>query len=127
MDEREDVIFLIIFLHSLPPFFPFLLPPFPPFIPHKTAMLKNYLKIAIRNLTRNKIFSVINIAGLSLGLTCCMLIVLYTKDEVSFDRFQANKDHLYRVMVTSRTNMKPAHSGVLMPSTGLLSSRIFPM
>jgi putative ABC transport system permease protein len=65
-------------------------------------MLKNYFKIAVRNLTRNKVFSVINIAGLSLGLTCCMLIVLYTKDEVSFDRFQENKDQLYRVMVTSQ-------------------------
>lgn len=63
-------------------------------------MLKNYLKIAIRNLTRNKVFSVINIAGLSLGLTCCMLIVLYTKDEVSFDRFQENKNQLYRIKVT---------------------------
>jgi hypothetical protein len=41
----------------------------------------------------------INIAGLSLGLTCCMLIVLYTKDEVSFDRFQAHKDQLYRITV----------------------------
>lgn len=62
-------------------------------------MFQNYLKIAIRNLTRNKIFSMINIAGLSLGLTCCMLIVLYTKDEVSFDRFQKNKDRLYRITV----------------------------
>ncbi|MCF2488290.1 ABC transporter permease [Dyadobacter sp. CY347] len=59
-------------------------------------MIKNYLKIAIRNLTRNKIFSFINIAGLSLGLTCCMLIVLYTKDEVNFDRFQEHKDRLFR-------------------------------
>ncbi|MCF0061050.1 ABC transporter permease [Dyadobacter chenwenxiniae] len=63
-------------------------------------MIKNYLKIAVRNLTRNKIFSFINIAGLSLGLTCCMLIVLYTKDEVSFDRFQENKDQLFRIKVT---------------------------
>ncbi|MCE7065611.1 ABC transporter permease [Dyadobacter sp. CY326] len=63
-------------------------------------MIKNYLKIAIRNLTRNKIFSFINIAGLSLGLTCCMLIVLYTKDEVSFDRFQEKKDQLFRIQVT---------------------------
>ncbi len=65
-------------------------------------MLKNYLKIAIRNLTRNKVFSVINIAGLSLGLTCCMLIVLYTKDEVSFDQFQEHKNSLYRVDVTMK-------------------------
>ena len=63
-------------------------------------MLKNYLKIAIRNLTRNAVFSVINIAGLSLGLTCCMLIVLYTKDEISFDRFQKNKERLYRIQAT---------------------------
>lgn len=63
-------------------------------------MIKNYLKIAVRNLTRNKIFSFINIAGLSLGLTCCMLIVLYTKDEVSFDRFHENKDQLFRIKVT---------------------------
>lgn len=63
-------------------------------------MFQNYLKIAVRNLTRNKVFSLINIAGLSLGLTCCMLIVLYTKDEVSFDRFQENKDQLYRIKVT---------------------------
>ncbi|WAC09917.1 ABC transporter permease [Dyadobacter pollutisoli] len=63
-------------------------------------MFQNYFKIAVRNLTRNKVFSLINIAGLSLGLTCCMLIVLYTKDEVSFDRFQENKDQLYRIKVT---------------------------
>jgi putative ABC transport system permease protein len=63
-------------------------------------MFKNYFKIAVRNLTRNKVFSLINIAGLSLGLTCCMLIVLYTKDEASFDRFQENKDQLYRIKVT---------------------------
>jgi putative ABC transport system permease protein len=67
-------------------------------------MIKNYLKIAVRNLTRNKIFSIINIAGLSLGLTCCMLIVLYTKDEVSFDRFQENKDQLFRIQVTMSTD-----------------------
>ena len=63
-------------------------------------MLKNYLKIALRNLTRNKVFSIINIAGLSLGLACCMLIVLYTKDEISFDRFQKNKDRLFRIQAT---------------------------
>ncbi|KAA0989607.1 ABC transporter permease [Dyadobacter aurulentus] len=63
-------------------------------------MLKNYLKIAIRNFTRNKVFSSINVAGLSLGLTCCMLIVLYTKDEVSFDQFQKHKNELYRIQAT---------------------------
>ena len=63
-------------------------------------MLTNYIKIAFRNLLRNRVFSLINIAGLSLGLTCCMLIVLYTKDELSFDQFQENKNELYRIEVT---------------------------
>ena len=63
-------------------------------------MIHNYLKIAWRNLIRNRVFSLINIAGLSLGLTSCMLIVLYTKDEISFDQFQENKDELYRIQVT---------------------------
>ncbi len=60
-------------------------------------MFQNYLKIALRNLLRNKAFSFINITGLSIGLACCMLIFLYTKDEVSFDRFHEKKDNLYQL------------------------------
>lgn len=60
-------------------------------------MFKNYLKIAFRNLRRNKVFSFINIAGLSIGLACAMLIVLYVKDEVSFDRFIPKVDNIYRI------------------------------
>ncbi|MGV3585764.1 MAG: ABC transporter permease, partial [Adhaeribacter sp.] len=60
-------------------------------------MLHNYFKLAFRNLWRNKVFSFINIGGLSLGLACCMLIFLYIKDEISYDRFHAKKDQIYRV------------------------------
>jgi putative ABC transport system permease protein len=63
-------------------------------------MFKNYFKTAWRNLWRNKIFSVIKILGLSIGLTVCMLIFLYTKDELSYDQFQENKAQLYRVVQT---------------------------
>ncbi len=63
-------------------------------------MLQNYLKIALRNLLRNKVFSFINISGLSIGLACCMLIVLYTKDEVSYDRFHKNMNNIYRITST---------------------------
>jgi putative ABC transport system permease protein len=62
-------------------------------------MFRNYFKIALRNLTRNKVYSSINIIGLSLGLTCAMLIILYTSDELSYDRFHANTDHIYRITV----------------------------
>ncbi len=58
-------------------------------------MFKNYFKTAIRNLFRNKVYSFINIAGLSLGLACAMLIILYVKDEVSYDRFHKNVSNIY--------------------------------
>ncbi len=60
-------------------------------------MFRNYLVIALRNLQRNKVFSFIHIAGLTIGLACCMLILLYAADELTFDRFQQQKDQLYRV------------------------------
>ena len=63
-------------------------------------MLRNYFVIAFRNLWRNKTFSAINIIGLSIGLACCMLIFLYTKDEISYDRFHQNKNQIYRITAT---------------------------
>ncbi|MEZ4900866.1 MAG: ABC transporter permease [Spirosomataceae bacterium] len=67
-------------------------------------MIRNYFKIAFRNLARNKIFAFINIAGLAIGLTATILILLYTKDEVSYDRFHTNNPNIYRI--TARW-MKP--------------------
>src|SRR6185437_4636026 len=60
-------------------------------------MFSNYLKIAVRNLRKNIPFSVINIAGLSIGLACCILILLYIRDELSFDRFHAQQDRIYQL------------------------------
>jgi putative ABC transport system permease protein len=65
-------------------------------------MFKNYFKTAFRNFARNKVYSFINIAGLSLGLACAMLIMLYVKDEVSFDRFHKNVNNIYRIVSKSR-------------------------
>ncbi|MDJ1482990.1 ABC transporter permease [Cytophagaceae bacterium YF14B1] len=61
-------------------------------------MLKNYFILSLRNLVRNRIYSLINIAGLTIGLAAAMLILLYTKDEVSYDRFHAHQDRLYRIV-----------------------------
>ena len=68
-------------------------------------MIKNYFKTAFRSLTRNKIYSFINIAGLSIGLACTMFIMLYVKDEVSFDRFHKNVNHIYRIARKSNGNI----------------------
>ena len=60
-------------------------------------MLKNYLKIALRSLWRSKVHSTINVLGLSLGIACCFLIVLFVKDEWTFDTFHTKADRIYRV------------------------------
>ncbi|WP_425290965.1 ABC transporter permease [Spirosoma linguale] len=60
-------------------------------------MLRNYVKIATRNLVRNRVYSAINMGGLALGMACCLLIALYVYDELSYDRFNANFAHIYRV------------------------------
>jgi putative ABC transport system permease protein len=59
-------------------------------------MLKNYIKIALRNLRRNKLYSLLNITGLAIGITCCILILLYVQDELSYDRFHEKADRIYR-------------------------------
>lgn len=58
-------------------------------------MFKNYLKIAWRNLLSSKLFSAINVFGLSVGMTCCMLLLLYILSETSFDKHQEHADDLY--------------------------------
>lgn len=60
-------------------------------------MLKNYLKIAFRNLLNNKGYTAINIFGLGLGLATCLLIVLYVSDELSFDKHHRSADRLFRI------------------------------
>ncbi|MFQ5771157.1 MAG: ABC transporter permease, partial [bacterium] len=60
-------------------------------------MIKNYLKITIRNLSKHKFYSAINIFGLAIGLASCLLIFLYVTDELSYDRFHEKADSIYRV------------------------------
>jgi putative ABC transport system permease protein len=61
-------------------------------------MFDNYIKIAFRNLWKNKGFSFVNIFGLALGVACSLLIFLFVKDEVSYDRFHKDTDNIYRIV-----------------------------
>jgi len=61
-------------------------------------MLKNYLKVALRNLLKHKVYSFINILGLAVGIAASVLIALYIFDELSYDRFHVNADRTYRVV-----------------------------
>jgi putative ABC transport system permease protein len=67
-------------------------------------MFRNYFKTAFRHLWKGKLYSFINIAGLSAGITCVLLAVLYVKDEHSFDRFHSNNPNLYRITTTLVTD-----------------------
>lgn len=61
-------------------------------------MIRNYFTTALRNLAKSKVFSFINLMGLSIGITVCMMIFLFILNEFSVDNFHKNKDHVYRVM-----------------------------
>ena len=80
-------------------------------------MIKHYFKIALRNLGRQKILSFINISGLSIGLACFSLFLLYAVNEFNFDRFNKNADDIYRVYRWSEAmNGQEASGDVYMPS-----------
>lgn len=82
-------------------------------------MIKNYFKTAFRNLWRNKTFSTIKILGLSIGLTVCMLIFLYTKDEYSYDQFHKNKARLFRIIQNVKFGQDAAQTiGITTPIIG---------
>src|SRR4051812_43023628 len=60
-------------------------------------MFNNYFKVALRNILKHKFFSAINILGMTIGITACLLIILYIADELSYDRMHANIDRIYQV------------------------------
>ncbi|MBN1274054.1 MAG: ABC transporter permease [Candidatus Aminicenantes bacterium] len=65
-------------------------------------MLKNHFKIAFRHMSRQKGYTIINVLGLALGLACTLLILLWVKDEIRYDRFHENKDRIYRILSRGR-------------------------
>ena len=67
-------------------------------------MIKNYFKIAWRNLRQNKLLSGINILGLSTGIACCLLIAMYVFQEKSYDRFHKKADRIVRATMEMNFN-----------------------
>jgi len=79
-------------------------------------MLKNYLKIAIRNLSRHPAYSFLNITGLAIGMAASVLILLWVQNELSYDRFNANADQIYRITVVASDQFKAATNPAGMPA-----------
>ena len=61
-------------------------------------MFTNYMKMGFKNFKKNKVYSIINTLGLSIGLACCILIMLWLQDELSYDGFHENVGQIYRVV-----------------------------
>src|SRR5688572_23879127 len=80
-------------------------------------MLKNYLKIAVRNLTRSASYSVINVSGLALGITCTLLIFSLVSYHLSFDNFHRDSDRIYR-FVTEQHRDQVSYDGSVPPAFG---------
>ena len=78
-------------------------------------MIHHFLQIAWRNLIKRKFYSFINIAGLAIGMTCCLLITLYIKNELSYDQYHTKKDRIYRVLQTFRSVKEGVNPGAPTP------------
>lgn len=89
-------------------------------------MFKNYLKTAWRNIRKNKLFSFINILGLSLGIATCFIIMLYVQDELSYDRFNKNADNIVRVVFHANLNGGKIDESVTMPPVAQTMKKDFP-
>jgi putative ABC transport system permease protein len=89
-------------------------------------MKKSYWKIAWRNLTRNRISSLINIVGLATGIGCVILILLYVQDERKFDRFFSNSDHIYQLTLDAKFGGQQLVGNTTPPPLGSALYHAFP-
>ena len=78
-------------------------------------MIKYYLKTTFRNLLKNKFYSAINIVGLAIGITACILIMLYVQNELSYDKFHEKADRIYRVNLLSVKDNNSYHLAMSSP------------
>jgi putative ABC transport system permease protein len=88
-------------------------------------MLNNYIKIAFRNIQRQKGYSFINISGLAIGMACCLLIVLFIQDELSYDNFHKNGNRIFRVVTSTSEDGIPTNANGIF-ATGPALKKDFP-
>lgn len=89
-------------------------------------MIKNYLKIAIRSLLKQRVYTIINVLGLSIGVASCLLIALFVIDEFSFDRFHAKADRLYKVWLERKYPNHITNYAIIPHSYADVIARDFP-
>ncbi len=89
-------------------------------------MFKNYLRVAIRNLTKHRFYSLLNIVGLSVGLCSFILITQYVRDELSYDHYQSDLDNIYRMDFYGKINGNEFNTALASPPTAKVMIADFP-
>ena len=89
-------------------------------------MLKNYFKIAIRNLLKRKVYTLINILGLATGMAVCLLIILFINDELSFDKFHEKGDQVYRIALERKYPGRSTSYAIIPQTIGEAIRKEFP-
>ncbi|HMJ48854.1 MAG TPA: ABC transporter permease [Ferruginibacter sp.] len=89
-------------------------------------MFKNFLRIGLRTISRNKVSSIINISGLAIGITCVLFILFYVQDELKYDRFFRNSDRIYEVNIGGVMGGQEYLSGTTPPPVGAALMNTFP-
>ncbi|MCP4727305.1 MAG: ABC transporter permease, partial [bacterium] len=90
------------------------------------AMIKNYFKIIYRNMLKQKLYSIINITGLAIGITCCIFILAYLNYELSYDKYHINADNIYRVGSTGNFGGTDFVNSTSSPVVGLALNQDMP-
>lgn len=90
-------------------------------------MFKNYLTTALRNLLRHKGYSAINVLGLAIGIACCVLILLYVQDELSYDQYHEKKDRIYRVAESATVAGRSIEAAVTPPPWAPVLAQDYPV
>ncbi|HMI60833.1 MAG TPA: ABC transporter permease [Puia sp.] len=89
-------------------------------------MIKNYLRIAFRNLWKHRVYSSLNILGLTIGMTACFLIFLYVRFELSYDNFHSKKDRIYRMVCDIKTPTEVLNLGICSAPMAINAKDEFP-
>jgi len=89
-------------------------------------MFKNYLKVAIRSLFRDKVYSFINVIGFSIGIACSFLILIWVQDEVRYDRFHEEGERIYRILEDASDDTESLKVGVTAPGLAPHLEKDFP-
>ena len=89
-------------------------------------MFKNYFKTALRNIARHRTFSFINIAGLSIGIAICYIILLYVHSELSYDRYNTNVDRIERIVFKADINGGKISESIVMPPVAAAMKADYP-